>query len=134
MYTFVCNFNCLYPFIYIFFKFIGRRTIVLINGTWINFNSNNNNNNNKNKNMYIKRSKKWILFSRETNIKASAVSRTLQRYTRKNDYISLNNQTSTHPPLQEEEKTYYIKLSSPSQKKTFRFNQRNFILSKSISK
>ena len=30
----------------IFFKFIGRRTIVFINGTRINNNNNNNNNNN----------------------------------------------------------------------------------------
>ena len=45
MYTFVCNFNFLYPFIYIFFQFIGRGTIVFINGTRINVNSNNNNNN-----------------------------------------------------------------------------------------
>ena len=45
MYTFVCNFNCLYLFIYISFKFIARRTIVFINGVWINFDNNNSNKN-----------------------------------------------------------------------------------------
>ena len=57
MYTFVCNVNCPYLFIYIFLKFIGRRTNVFINGTRINVNNdndnndyNNNNNNNKNNN------------------------------------------------------------------------------------
>ena len=43
---FVCNFNCLYPFI--FFILIGRRTIVFINGARINVNNDNNNNNNNN--------------------------------------------------------------------------------------
>ena len=32
--------------LFVFFKFIGRRTIVFINGTRINVNNNNNNNNN----------------------------------------------------------------------------------------
>ena len=51
MYTFVCNVNCPYLFIYIFLKFIGRKTIVFINGTRINVNNNNDNNdyNNNNK-------------------------------------------------------------------------------------
>ena len=34
----------------IFFEFVGRRTIVYINGTRINVNNNNNNNNNDNNN------------------------------------------------------------------------------------
>ena len=34
-----------------FSKFIGRRTIVFINGTQINVNDNNNNNNNNNNNI-----------------------------------------------------------------------------------
>ena len=50
MYTFVCNINCLYLFIYIFLKFIGRRTIVLINVTRINVNNNDNNDDANNKN------------------------------------------------------------------------------------
>ena len=36
--------------LFIFFKFIGRRTIVFINGAWINVNNSNNNNNNNNNN------------------------------------------------------------------------------------
>ena len=43
---FVYNVNCLYPLY--FFKFMGRRTIVFINGTRINANNKNNNNNNNN--------------------------------------------------------------------------------------
>ena len=43
------------------------------------------------KHMYIKVRNKWNSFSRKTNIKASDVSRTLQKSTRKKDYISLNN-------------------------------------------
>ena len=50
MYIILCNFNYLYPFIYNSFKFIGRRTIVFVNGTQINVNNNNNNNNNNNDN------------------------------------------------------------------------------------
>ena len=50
MYTFVCNFSSLYPSIYIFLKFIGRRTIIFINGARVNANNNNNNNNNNNDN------------------------------------------------------------------------------------
>ena len=50
MYTFVCNFSCLYPSIYIFLKFIGRRTIIFINGARVNANNNNSNNNNNNNN------------------------------------------------------------------------------------
>ena len=50
MYTFVCNMNCLYPFIYVFLKFLGRRTIVFLNGTRINVNDNNNDNNNNDNN------------------------------------------------------------------------------------
>ena len=47
IYTFVCKFNCLYPFIYIFLS-LGRRTIAFINGTRINVNNSNNNINNNN--------------------------------------------------------------------------------------
>ena len=36
--------------LFIFFKFIGRRTTAFINGTRINFNNNNNNKNNNNNN------------------------------------------------------------------------------------
>ena len=44
-----CNFNCLGP-LFIFFKFIGSRALVFINGTRINVNNNNNNNNNNRNN------------------------------------------------------------------------------------
>ena len=44
---FACNFNCVYPFIYIFIR---RRTILFINGTRIIVNNNNNNNSNHNNN------------------------------------------------------------------------------------
>ena len=46
----VNNFNCFYLFIYLLFRFIGRRTIVSTNETRINV---NNNNNNKTKFRYI---------------------------------------------------------------------------------
>ena len=39
-----------FSFYLYFFKFIGRRTIVFINGTRINVNNNNNNNNDNNNN------------------------------------------------------------------------------------
>ena len=46
---FAYNFNCLCP-LFIFFKFIGSRALVFINGTRINVNNNNNNSNNNNNN------------------------------------------------------------------------------------
>ena len=45
---FVYNFNL--SFYLCFFKFVGRRTIVLINGARIDVNNNNNNNNNNSNN------------------------------------------------------------------------------------
>ena len=51
MYIFVCNLNCMSLSCYLyFFKLIGRRTIVFINGIRINVNNNNINNNNNNNN------------------------------------------------------------------------------------
>ena len=75
MYTFVCNINCLYHFIYIFFfKFLGRRTIVFINGARINVNNNNNNNNNNsndnnnNNNNNNKNTRKIIPWIKKTTV------------------------------------------------------------------
>ena len=46
LYIILTVFNLLF----IFFKFVGRRTIVYINGTRVNVNNNNNNKNNNNNN------------------------------------------------------------------------------------